>query len=107
MYPFEKGPLSPRFRGEHALRRYPNGEERCIGQSPAFSFFTARSRSREQVTRGLTICVSQHVSSARPSAPLRRSPSSRKPEKMDRDGRRGMVSGNSAQLDPVDLAFDT
>ncbi|MCZ6496008.1 MAG: NADH-quinone oxidoreductase subunit H, partial [Alphaproteobacteria bacterium] len=29
-YPYEKGILSPRFRGEHALRRYPNGEERCI-----------------------------------------------------------------------------
>src|ERR1035438_8524539 len=29
-YPFEKGPISPRFRGEHVLRRYPNGEERCI-----------------------------------------------------------------------------
>jgi NADH-quinone oxidoreductase subunit I len=29
-YPHEKTPLSPRFRGEHALRRYPNGEERCI-----------------------------------------------------------------------------
>ena len=29
-YPYEKAPLSPRFRGEHALRRYPNGEERCI-----------------------------------------------------------------------------
>jgi len=29
-YPYEKGSLSPRFRGEHALRRYPNGEERCI-----------------------------------------------------------------------------
>ena len=29
-YPYEKGPLSPRFRGEHALRRYPTGEERCI-----------------------------------------------------------------------------
>jgi NADH-quinone oxidoreductase subunit I len=29
-YPHEKGILSPRFRGEHALRRYPNGEERCI-----------------------------------------------------------------------------
>ena len=29
-YPYEKGPLSPRFRGEHALRRYENGEERCI-----------------------------------------------------------------------------
>jgi NADH-quinone oxidoreductase chain I len=29
-YPYEKGRLSRRFRGEHALRRYPNGEERCI-----------------------------------------------------------------------------
>ena len=29
-YPYEKGAISPRFRGEHALRRYPNGEERCI-----------------------------------------------------------------------------
>ena len=29
-YPYEKAPISPRFRGEHALRRYPNGEERCI-----------------------------------------------------------------------------
>jgi len=29
-YPFEKGKISPRFRGEHALRRYPSGEERCI-----------------------------------------------------------------------------
>ena len=29
-FPFERSPLSPRFRGEHALRRYANGEERCI-----------------------------------------------------------------------------
>jgi NADH-quinone oxidoreductase subunit I len=29
-YPDERTPLSPRFRGLHALRRYPNGEERCI-----------------------------------------------------------------------------
>ncbi|MFL1460729.1 NADH-quinone oxidoreductase subunit NuoI [Roseococcus sp. DSY-14] len=29
-YPHEKSPLSPRFKGEHGLRRYPNGEERCI-----------------------------------------------------------------------------
>ena len=29
-YPFERNPQSPRFRGEHALRRYPSGEERCI-----------------------------------------------------------------------------
>ncbi|MBM5812393.1 MAG: NADH-quinone oxidoreductase subunit NuoI [Gammaproteobacteria bacterium] len=30
-YPEEKTPQSPRFRGLHALRRYPNGQERCIG----------------------------------------------------------------------------
>ena len=30
LYPHERNPQSPRFRGEHALRRYPNGEERCI-----------------------------------------------------------------------------
>lgn len=29
-YPFEKSKISPRFKGEHALRRYENGEERCI-----------------------------------------------------------------------------
>ena len=29
-YPVEKGKISPRFKGEHALRRYENGEERCI-----------------------------------------------------------------------------
>ena len=29
-YPYEKAQQSPRFRGEHVLRRYPNGEERCI-----------------------------------------------------------------------------
>jgi NADH-quinone oxidoreductase subunit I len=29
-YPYERTPISARFRGEHALRRYPNGEERCI-----------------------------------------------------------------------------
>lgn len=29
-YPFEKGRIGPRFKGEHALRRYPTGEERCI-----------------------------------------------------------------------------
>ncbi len=29
-YPYEKGPISPRFRGEHMLRRYESGEERCI-----------------------------------------------------------------------------
>ena len=34
LYPEEKTPQSYRFRGLHALRRYPNGEERCIACSP-------------------------------------------------------------------------
>ena len=34
-YPFEKGKISPRFRGEHALRRYPNGEEDALHVSCA------------------------------------------------------------------------
>ena len=44
-YPYERGPLGPRFKGEHALRRYPNGEERCIACKlceavcPALAFY--------------------------------------------------------------------
>ena len=33
-YPYEKGPLSPKFRGEHALRRYATGEERYFSFDP-------------------------------------------------------------------------
>ena len=49
-YPYEKGSLSPRFRGEHVLRRYPNGEERCIACKlceavcPAQAFTPSRMR---------------------------------------------------------------
>ena len=58
-YPFEKNPLSPRFRGEHALRRYPNGEERCIACKlceavcPALAI-TIESEKREDGTRRTT-----------------------------------------------------
>ena len=58
-YPFEKGPVSPRFRGEHALRRYPNGEERCIACKlceavcPALAI-TIDSEPREDGTRRTT-----------------------------------------------------
>jgi NADH-quinone oxidoreductase subunit I len=59
-YPFEKGPLSPRFRGEHALRRYPNGEERCIACKlceaicPALAITIEASPSRADGTRRAT-----------------------------------------------------
>ena len=58
-YPFEKGPISPRFRGEHALRRYPNGEERCIACKlceavcPALAI-TIESEQRADGTRRTT-----------------------------------------------------
>ena len=55
-YPDEKTPKSPRFRGLHALRRYPNGEERCIACKlceavcPALAI-TIESEEREDGTR--------------------------------------------------------
>ena len=58
-YPFEKGKLSPRFRGEHALSRYPNGEERCIACKlceavcPALAI-TIESEPREDESRRTT-----------------------------------------------------
>ena len=58
-YPYEKGYLSPRFRGEHALRRYANGEERCIACKlceavcPAMAI-TIESEQREDNTRRTT-----------------------------------------------------
>src|SRR5258708_15898933 len=59
MYPEEKTPASPRFRGLHALRRYPNGEERCIACKlceavcPALAI-TIESDQREDGTRRTT-----------------------------------------------------
>jgi NADH-quinone oxidoreductase subunit I len=58
-YPYEKTPLSPRFKGEHALRRYPNGEERCIACKlceavcPALAI-TIESEQRDDGTRRTT-----------------------------------------------------
>ena len=58
-YPEERAPMSPRFRGLHALRRYPNGEERCIACKlceavcPAMAI-TIESAQREDGTRRTT-----------------------------------------------------
>lgn len=58
-FPEERTPMSPRFRGLHALRRYPNGEERCIACKlceavcPAMAI-TIESEQREDNTRRTT-----------------------------------------------------
>ena len=51
-YPFEKGPVSVRFRGEHALRRYPNGEERCIACKLCEAICPAQAITIEAEPRG-------------------------------------------------------
>lgn len=51
-YPFEKGPVSVRFRGEHALRRYPNGEERCIACKLCEAICPAQAITIEAGPRG-------------------------------------------------------
>ena len=51
-YPYEKGPLSARFRGEHALRRYPNGEERCIACKLCEAICPAQAITIEAEPRG-------------------------------------------------------
>ena len=51
-YPNEKGPLSPRFRGEHALRRYPNVEERCIACKLCEAICPAQAITIEAEPRG-------------------------------------------------------
>lgn len=51
LYPYEKGPLSPRFRGEHALRRYPSGEERCIACKLCEAVCPAQAITIEAETR--------------------------------------------------------
>ena len=68
-YPHEKGALSPRFKGEHALRRYPNGEERCIACKlceavcPALCIFIEaepRDDGSRRTTRydiDMTVCI--------------------------------------------------
>ncbi|MFM6979679.1 MAG: NADH-quinone oxidoreductase subunit NuoI [Methylophilaceae bacterium] len=58
-FPEERTPISPRFRGLHALRRYPNGEERCIACKlceavcPAMAI-TIESEQRDDGTRRTT-----------------------------------------------------
>lgn len=68
-YPFEKNPISTRFRGEHALRRYPSGEERCVPEQLHARF------ARAVVSEHTSAADALHASFAKPFAQRKPSPS--------------------------------
>ncbi|TFK20346.1 NADH-ubiquinone oxidoreductase 23 kDa subunit [Coprinopsis marcescibilis] len=86
MYPFEKGPLSPRFRGEHALRRYPSGEERCIACKLCEAICPAQAITIESEAR---------------------QDGSRKTTKYDIDMTKCIYCGFCAEACPVDAIVET
>lgn len=84
-YPYEKGALSPRFRGEHALRRYNTGEERCIA-----------CKSREAIRPAQAITIG-----ARP-----RSDGSRRTTRYDTDTTKRIYRGSCEEACPVDAIVE-
>lgn len=88
MYPFEKGALSPRFRGEHALRRYPTGEERCIGEWLYLSF----NRCDTYIDHHLFLLLLQPASFVKPFAQHKQSQSNLSQERTVPGGLQDMVS---------------
>ncbi len=85
-YPEEKTPLSPRFRGLHALRRYPNGEERCIA-----------CKLCEAVCPALAITIEAH----------QRDDGSRRTTRYDIDLTKCIFCGFCEEACPVDAIVET
>ena len=85
-YPYEKNPISPRFRGEHALRRYPNGEERCIA-----------CKLCEAVCPALAITIDSEV----------REDGSRRTSRYDIDLTKCIFCGFCEEACPVDAIVET
>src|ERR1700679_2754482 len=84
-YPYEKGPLSPRFRGEHALRRYPNGEERCVA---------------------CNLCEPIDPARPIPTGPGRRADGSRRTTRYDIDMTKCIYCGLCQEACPVDAIVE-
>lgn len=85
-YPVEKTPMSPRFRGLHALRRYPNGEERCIA-----------CKLCEAVCPALAISIESHV----------REDGTRRTTRYDIDLAKCIFCGFCEESCPVDSIVET
>ena len=85
-YPVEKTPTSPRFRGLHALRRYPNGEERCIA-----------CKLCEAVCPALAITIESHV----------RDDGTRRTTRYDIDLAKCIFCGFCEESCPVDSIVET
>jgi NADH-quinone oxidoreductase subunit I len=85
-YPEEKTPQSPRFKGLHALRRYPNGEERCIA-----------CKLCEAICPALAITIESEV----------RADSTRRPTRYDIDLTKCIFCGFCEESCPVDAIVET
>lgn len=100
-YPFEKGPLSTRFRGEHVLRRYPSGEERCIACKLCEAVCPAQVLSRSQKSFYL-ICYFEAIT----IETLARPDGSRRTVRYDIDMTKCIYCGYCQEACPVDAIVE-
>jgi NADH-quinone oxidoreductase subunit I len=100
-YPYEKGPLSVRFRGEHCLRRYPNGEERCIACKLCEAICPAQAITIEAEPRGGSNAPQGGAGSAEP-----RADGSRRARRYDLDMTKCIYCGLCQEACPVDAIVE-
>ena len=93
-YPHERAPQSPRFRGEHALRRYPNGEERCIACKLCEAVCPAQA---------ITIDAEPRAAGSRPPT---RDDGSRRTTRYDIDMTKCIYCGFCAEACPTDAIVE-
>ena len=105
-YPFEKIPMSPRFRGEHALRRYPNGEERCIACKLCEAICPAQAITIEAEPRGFVFEAEPRGAVASASSAGGLCDGSRRARRYDIDMTKCIYCGLCQEACPVDAIVE-